>query len=211
MSAVSSDANNLRDRNAGRLWRTLVSIRHARRSLSGKLMVVMLATTTIALAAAGAALLLTDLRDNRAQWAADLSTEASILSLAVQPALSFDDLEYAERNLNAMQARDSIRIAAVYLADGTLFAHYARAGDSPAPPRVPDFKGGIRLDGGTVESLRPVALDGENLGTIYLVAHYDVSARVRAYLSVLGAVFVIGLIAALLASSWLQRMVSQPM
>jgi PAS domain S-box-containing protein len=174
-------------------------------------MVVMLATTTIALAAAGAALLLTDLRDNRAQWAADLATEASILSLALQPALSFDDLEYAKRNLNAMQARASIRIAAVYLADGTLFAHYSRAGYPPAPRRVPGFSGSVRVDGGSMETLRPVTLDGENLGTIYLRADYDVSARVRAYLSVLGAVFVIGLIAALLASSWLQRMVSQPM
>ena len=50
-------------------------MRHARRSLSGKLMVVMLTTTAIALAAAGAALLFTDLRDNRAAWADDLDTE----------------------------------------------------------------------------------------------------------------------------------------
>ena len=38
----------------------------------------MLVTTTIALAAAGAALMYTDLRDNRAAWAEDLRTEAAI-------------------------------------------------------------------------------------------------------------------------------------
>jgi two-component system CheB/CheR fusion protein len=38
-----------------------------------------------------------------------------------------------------------------------------------------------------------------------------VSGRIRAYLSVLGAVMLIGLIAAVLASSWLQRAVSEPM
>ena len=59
--------------------------------------------------------------------------------------------------------------------------------------------------------MKPVVQGGETLGTIYLRAHYDVSGRVRAYLSVLGAVMIIGLIAALLASSWLQRVVSQPM
>ena len=59
--------------------------------------------------------------------------------------------------------------------------------------------------------MRRVVQGSETLGTIYLRAQYDVSGRVRAYLSVLGAVMVIGLIAALLASSWLQRVVSQPM
>src|SRR4051812_25250054 len=195
----------------GRLWRALVSIRHARRSLSGKLMVVMLMTTAIALAAAGAALLFTDLRDNRAAWAADLGTESAILSLAVQPALSFNDREGAQRNLNALQARASIRAAALYDADGELFTQYVRPGEAAAPTRVPELAPGLHIDGGSVQLVRAVALENEALGTIYLRARYDVSGRVRAYLSVLGAVMVIGLIAALLASSWLHRVVSQPM
>ena len=198
-------------RNDGRLWRAVVSIRHARRSLSGKLMVVMLTTTAIALAAAGAALLFTDLRDNRAAWAADLDTEAAILSLAVQPALSFNDREYAQRNLNALQARASIRAAALYDADGALFAQYVRPGELPAPEELPTLAPGVQIDEGRVELERAVVSESEVLGTIYLRAHYDVSGRVRAYLSVLGAVMVIGLIAALLASSWLHRVVSQPM
>jgi PAS domain S-box-containing protein len=208
---VKLKTNNPPDRNAGRLWRTLVSIRHARRSLSGKLMVVMLTTTAIALAAAGAALLFTDLRDNRAAWAADLGTEAAILSLAVQPALSFDDREGAQRNLNALQARASIRAAALYGADGRLFAQYVRAGETSAPTLLPPLVAEAHIEGGRVELMRQVVQGGETLGTIYLRAHYDVRGRVRAYLSVLGAVMVIGLIAALLASSWLQRVVSQPM
>ncbi len=52
---------------------------------------------------------------------------------------------------------------------------------------------------------------GETLGTIYLRAEYDVGGRVRAYLNMLGAVMIIGLLAALFVSSWLQRVVSRPM
>jgi PAS domain S-box-containing protein len=207
---VSNKADIPLDR-SGWLWRALVSIRHARRSLSGKLMVVMLTTTAIALAAAGAALLFTDLRDNRAAWAADLGTEAAILSLAVQPALSFNDREYAQRNLNALQARASISAAALYDADGTLFAQYVRPGELSAPVRQPPIPAGVHIDGGHVQLVRGVLLGEEQLGTIYLRARYDVTGRVRAYLSVLGAVMVIGLIAALLASSWLHRVVSRPM
>ena len=120
-----------------RTWRALTAMRHARRSLAGKLMVVMLTTTAVALAVAGAALLFTDVRGNRAAWANDLGTEAAILSLAVQPALSFNDVEGAQRNLNALQARASIHAAALYDSRGALFAQYTRAGELSPAPRVP--------------------------------------------------------------------------
>jgi hypothetical protein len=119
-----------------RPWRALLSIRNARRSLAGKLMVVMLVTTTIALAAAGAALIFTDLRDARANWADDLRTEAGIVAFAVQPALSFNDHSRAERNLSSLQARESISAAALYTPDGTLFAQYVPPVNY-FPPRGP--------------------------------------------------------------------------
>jgi PAS domain S-box-containing protein len=203
--------SNTPDDGSALLWRALASIGRARHSLSGKLMVVMLTTTAIALAAAGAALLLTDLRDNRAAWADDIATEAAILSLAVRPALSFNDLESAERNLNALQARTSIQAAAIYNLSGTVFADYTRPDQPDVPAKVPNLSAGVHIDGGSVELVTPVTLGTERLGTIYLRAHYDVSGRIRAYLSVLGAVMLIGLIAAVLASSWLQRVVSRPM
>jgi PAS domain S-box-containing protein len=192
-------------------WWSIASIMRASRSLRGRLLAVMLATTAIALLAAGAALLLIDLRNNRAAWADDLGTEAAILSLAVQPALSFEDLQGAQRNLNALQARDSILAAALYKADGALFAAYTKPSEGPAPARTPELAPGIYIGEGRVELVKRVDQGSETLGTIYLRADYDISDRVRAYLSVLAGVMLIGLIAALLASSWLQRVVTQPM
>src|SRR5688572_6668629 len=174
-------------------------------------MVVILTTTAIALMAAGAALLFIDLRDNRAAWAADVGTEGAILSLAVQPALSFNDREGAERNLNALQARSTIHAAALYDASGALFAQYSRPGEVPAPSSSPAMRTGVHIDGERVEHLLPVVQGGEVLGTIYIRAHYDLSGRVSAYLSVLGGVMIVGLVAALLAAGWLQRVVTRPM
>src|SRR5690606_13693383 len=65
--------------------------------------------------------------------------------------------------------------------------------------------------GQRIELLRPVVQGDEVLGNIYLRAHYDVSGRVRAYLSVLGVVLALGLGAALLASAWLRRVITGPM
>jgi PAS domain S-box-containing protein len=198
---------------ARRPWRALLSLRNARRSLAGKVMAVVLITTTIALATAGAALLITDLRDNRAALADDLVTEAGIVGYAAQPALSFDDPDRAQRNLQAFQERQSISAAALYTAEGALFAQYVRPGHAAPPPRQPRH---LELnvpyvDGERVLLLRPVVQAGETLGTIYLRAEYDSGGRVRAYLDVLSAVMVIGLLAALFVSSWLQRVVSRPM
>src|SRR6187455_283794 len=170
-----------------RPWRSLFSIANARRSLSGKLMVVMLVTTAIALASAGAALMYTDLRDNRAAWAEDLRTEAGILALNLTTALQFNDHEYAKRSLDALQAREAIRAAALYAPDGTRFAEFTRDG-FPAPPlTVPKLlRGdGAHIDGERVLVVKTVAQGGEVLGTIYLRAEYDVQGRVIAYLKVL--------------------------
>jgi len=186
-------------------------MRHARRSLSGKLMIVMLATTAIALAAAGTALLLSDLNEDRASLADDLSTEAGIISLAVQPALSFNDRELAQRTLNALQARASIESAGIYATDGALFVQFSRPGTLSTPIMLPRAEPGVRIEGGRIELVQAITLGSEHLGAIYLRAHYDVNERVRAYLSVLGAVMLIGLVAALLAGAWLQRVVSTPM
>jgi PAS domain S-box-containing protein len=155
----------------------------------------------------------TDLRDNRAAWAEDLRTEAAILALGVTPALSFNDRQYAQRSLDALQARDSIFAAALYEADGSVFAKYAREGQPDAPASLPRLPGGsgLHIDGERVLVMKPVIQGNELLGTIYLHAQYDLSGRVRAYLNVLGSVMIIGLIAALLASSWLHRVVTRPM
>ena len=205
---------NSKDFKEGRRpWRAIFSMRDARRSLAGKLMLVMLVTTTIALASAGAAMVYIDLRDNRAAWAEDLRTEAGILALSVTTALQFNDHDYAQRSLNALQARESIHAAALYAADGSRFAEYTQPGQPPPPERRPQQipGNGVHVDGERVLVTKPVSHGGEVLGTIDLRAEYDVMGRVSAYLKVLGAVMVIGLIAALLAATWLHRVVSRPM
>jgi PAS domain S-box-containing protein len=204
---------NSKDKRTRRPWRAIMSIRDARRSLAGKLMLVMLLTTSIALTSAGAAMMYTDLRDNRAAWAEDLRTEAGILALAVTPYLSFNDHEGAKRSLNALQARESIYAAALYAADGSRFAQYVRQDQPPPPVAMPRRLPGDRvlIDGERVLVTKSVIQGGEVLGTIYLRAQYDVQGRMSAYLQVLGAVMVVGLIAALLASTWLHRLVSRPM
>ena len=141
-----------------RPWQALLSMRNARRSLAGKVMVVVLVTTMVALATAGTALLITDLRDNRAALADDLLTEAGIVAFAIQPALSFDDRDRASLNLRALQERESISAAAVYTADGAMFARYVRPGHAEPPPRQPSHLefNQPHIEGSRVLLIRPI-------------------------------------------------------
>jgi PAS domain S-box-containing protein len=189
----------------------LAALRHPRQSLRGKLMLVVMLTTTAALCIAGSGLLLTDLRDNRHAWAADLQTEASILALATAPALSFDDRQSAARNLNALQARASITSAALYTPRGELYAHYTREGETPVPTARPPIDYGVHVEGDGAELLQPVVQNGETLGTIYLRAKYDLSGRVKAYAGVLAVVLFLSLVTALILSGWFQHVITDPM
>jgi PAS domain S-box-containing protein len=199
----------LRDRTRA-VWAALGAMRGVR-SVSGKLMLVVLLTTAIALLVAGAALLFHDLTENRQAWAADLATEGGILALSTAPALAFDDRETAAQNLAALQARPSVRAAALYTPDGRLYASYAQRGEGQAPATAPAMHSGVHVNGERVELVQPIIQNGEVLGSIYLRARYDVVGRVRAYLGILSVVMCLSLAVALLLSSWLQSVITRPM
>ena len=174
-------------------------------------MVFALLTTTIALLVAGIALVLHDLRENRQAWASDLATEGSILALSTAPALAFDDRQSAEQNLAALQVRPSVRAAALYTPDGHLYVRYARRGEAPAPAVAPRAPNGVHIDGERVELIQPIVQNGERLGTIYLLARYDVVGRLKAYIGILSVVMCLSLAVALLLSNWLKRVITAPM
>lgn len=188
----------------------LASMRKARGSVGGKLMLVVLLATGSALLVAGVALLLSDLHENRAALAADLLTEARILELSTAPALAFDDRGTAQRNLAALQARGSLRVAALYGPDGRLYASYVRSGRE-APPPVARFAEGSEIGGDRIEVWHAVARGGELLGTIYLRADYDWTARARAYLGILVVVLCASLGVAFVLSGWLRRVLTGPL
>ena len=183
----------------------------ARRSVRGKLLGVVLLTTAIALLVAGIAMLTRDLQVYRHSWASDLGTEASILALSTVPALAFDDRAAAQRNLAALQARASVRVAALYTTNGELYAHYARAGEAPPPSHLPASADGIRISGERVELIQAVVRNGEHLGTIFLRARYDVVSRVTAYLGIFALVTLMSMGVALILSTALQKVITEPL
>jgi PAS domain S-box-containing protein len=198
-------------------WRQLLQIGNplptaarVRRSVRAKLMRVILVTTVIALCFAGAAMLTHDLSVYRHSWASDLSNDASILALSTAPALAFDDHEVAQKSLEALRSRPRLLTAALYSADGSLYASYSRTGTDIAPVRVPPISGVI-VSGERAELAQPVVRSGEVLGTIYLRAQYDVAERVEAYLGIFALVMLLSLGVAYAFSRQLRTVITEPL
>ncbi|HYP79123.1 MAG TPA: CHASE sensor domain-containing protein, partial [Steroidobacteraceae bacterium] len=179
-------------------------------SLRGKLTVVVIATTAVALLTMTLALLHRDLENYRDSLAADLNNEAGILALLSAPALAFDDQKVAERNLAALSAKPAVLSAALYLPDGRLYASYVRPATAPPPDRLNLPVDDTRLAGKRMEATHGIVQNGEELGTIYLSASYDVWTHVNAYLGILAMMILASMAVALALSAALRRSITRP-
>jgi signal transduction histidine kinase len=178
-----------------------------RRSLRTKVVIVVLVTTFIALSVATALMLTNEVDYYRNFLLADATTQADLLARMSAPALQFDDPKAAATNLELLSNRPSIRAAALYTPDGTLFATFSRP-DSPAFP--PLGQAGVRISGRTLTMFQPIIQNDELLGTVYVESKYDLADRVLDYVLILGGVMLGGMLVAGVVALWLARSVTRP-
>ncbi|MES2113500.1 MAG: CHASE sensor domain-containing protein, partial [Pseudomonadota bacterium] len=94
------------------------------RSVSTKLLLLVLVANLCTLLAAGAALLYHDLNEARARTTADLTALANLIGQGSVTALEFADPKVASENLAHLRSAPNIAAAAIYTVHGKLFASY---------------------------------------------------------------------------------------
>lgn len=180
-------------------------------SISLKLRLIIMATSSIALLLACAAFVAYDQVSTRRWLADDISADARIMGTNVTAAVAFNDHESANEVLSGLSLRTNISRARVYELNGSVFADYRRdevrdTGPTPAPEQK-----GTRFLDGYLLVFEPIVLDGENIGTVCLVSDTkQLSGRLREYIGIVGLVLFACLLVALLISSRLQRVISGP-
>jgi len=181
-----------------------------RRSIRRKFMLVVMATTLVALLLASIALVTYDLLTYKSTWVADLSTQADILGLASAPALSFQDPKTADENLALLSVRPNVTAAAIYTTEGRLFASYRRDSSDTTPfPSHPGSQG-YEVGAREISLFRPIVTPDEQLGWVYLRARYDLAGRLLSYLAIVLVVMLASLTVAALMSVFLQESVIRP-
>jgi signal transduction histidine kinase len=175
-----------------------------------KLMLIALVTTGGALLLAGAGLIVFDNSRFRQEMARDLETLADIVGQNSNAAMTFQDPKAAGETLSGLHLRAAINAAALYGKQGKLFAFWKRDPGVELPGRPGPDRSHFEADG-SLTVFRPVVLDKERIGTVYLRSDLrELNARLWAQALTVGIVFLASGLVTLALSSGLQRLISRP-
>jgi len=134
-------------------------------------------------------------RTYRQERIGQLSVQAHILAATVTAALTFDDQAAGSEYVAALGADQSLRAAAVYRADGSLFASFVQPGATPVAPTLAPTS--PTIENGRLIVTAPVTQNGVLLGTVYVRTLTEpVSMRLQRH----GAIVLLAVMASLVAA-----------
>jgi signal transduction histidine kinase/ActR/RegA family two-component response regulator/HAMP domain-containing protein len=181
-------------------------------TIKQKLKLITMASSTVALLLVAVAFLTYEYFAYRQAMVRDLSTQAEIIGNQSTAALTYDDKNNARDILRALNAKKNIVAAGLYEQNGDLFASYfvpERNNSQPMPLRAgPD---GWRFSDDFLVLFRPIEMNGECIGTIYLKSDLtELHTRLERYAATFALLTLVSLAATYLLASRLQRIISRP-
>ncbi len=132
-----------------------------------KLMLVILLTSVVVMLLMRGAFITYEFVRFRETTLRQLSTLGEITATNSTAALAFDNPSDAKEILSALKAERHIAAAALYKADGSLFARYPDSLIEDALPPAPEADG-YRFSGPYLAGFQPVVERGRRLGSLYL-------------------------------------------
>ncbi len=180
-------------------------------SIKRKLIWIIMWTSGVALALAGTMLALNDLQAGKRTRLQRISTQADIVGANSTAALTFNEPLSAAQTLSALSADSPIVAAGIYGQNNTLFARYLRpdADGDLLPSRLPEDSDWF--EDGYLHVFRPIVLDGERIGTVYLRADLrELYSQLKNQIMIIAMVLLLSSLVALLLSAKLQGMISGP-
>ena len=181
-------------------------------SIKRKLILMTMLTSSLALLFSSVSFLLYDLIAFRNLLTHDLTTEAQIIGYNSAAAMAFRDEAAATATLSALTAKGDIVAAVLYGPNGQMFAHYFR--QSRTLPLVAlgcSAEKNYRFEEQYLEVCHEVKLNGDRVGTLLLQSDMrQWSMRARRYATICLVFALMSVFLALLVSSRLQRVISEP-
>jgi len=143
-----------------------------------------------------------------------LTTQTEIIGINIVSALLFNDPASATQTMTALRVKPNIVSAAIYTADGKLFARYIRRDGVTIfqmPEQITEKKAGYRFDEGYLFLLQPIVSEGERIGMVYMQSDLnEMEIRMKRYASIVAGLLAISLVTAYWVSSRLQGRISAP-
>ncbi len=181
-------------------------------SIKKKLTLVIMLTSALALMLAFAGIYVHELITYRSTATSDLSTLAEVMGKNSCSAIIFGDNKAAQETLAALSAEPHVMGACIYDKNGKIFAEYLRSNKDRSEFLPPKTKTDEHPIGRNCMSVfRPVVFQHETIGTIYIQSDLlEMTSRLRRFGLIIGALVLASLFIALLISSKVQGVISQP-
>jgi len=147
-----------------------MNVRPLKLSLRLKLITLLVGVGLISSVTVGLLLAFQAVQARRSSLAYEIESLAAVTADAVTAAVSFNDRKAALETVSSLRLQPHLQQSAVYTLGGDLLAAYVRPEGRaafPHPPRSPG-KAGTWFADGSLFTLRPVMLDGEQIGTVLL-------------------------------------------
>jgi signal transduction histidine kinase/ActR/RegA family two-component response regulator/HAMP domain-containing protein len=181
-------------------------------TIKQKLTLITMASSVVALLLVAVAFLAYEYFAFRQTMVRDLYTQAEIIGNQSTAALTYDDQNNAGDILRALSAKKNIVAASLYKQNGDLFASYLvpeRNNSQPVPPRAGPV--GWRFLDDFLVLFRPIKMNGEVIGTIYLKSDLvELHTRLERYAASFALFTLVSLAVTYLLAMRLQRIISRP-
>jgi len=144
----------------------------------------------------------------------DLRAEAQIIGANSITALTFDDRASAASTLQELNHSPDIVSAVLTTDEGAVFATYGSADETAFTGKHVLARGETEhhwLNGRRLLLAHRIMFEGASLGVVYISATLnEIGQRARHYLLIAGLILILCMLAALLISSLLRKLVAQP-
>ncbi|HEX4052725.1 MAG TPA: response regulator [Tepidisphaeraceae bacterium] len=182
-----------------------------RLSLRGKLIVLGMISTSVAMLIACTIFLLYDYRQMKNRTIDDWKTMARIAAEDEMVPVSFENPDDASATLRALGVQPELQSAAVYNAAGQMMAQYKRTGYFGTLPPRPSAEG-IQFGAAFLDVWQPIVMpDGKQIGWVYTNSDlHALREHMTNYLLVILLVLSITLVGTFVLVERLQRVISRP-
>lgn len=181
-------------------------------SIKRKLTFIIMVTSTIALLLAGAAYVTYDVLTLRDAMVRNVTMLSEIIGANSTADLAFGDQKSAGENLAKLGCNPHIVASCIYGKGGEIFASYLRK-DMEGKISLPVLhEDGYHFGVDSLTQFRRIYLDNKPVGAVYL--QYDLSelhSRVQRFVVIVVIIMLAASCVALLLSSRLQRVISEPL
>jgi signal transduction histidine kinase len=180
-------------------------------SIRRKLMVMILLTTSVVFLISALAFFAYDIYTLRARMVDDLTVLARIIDANTSDAVLFNEQERARQVLSTLKAQPRILSARLLTPRDEVFETYVR-GDIDGPLSAPALADdGYRFLSGRLALSRKMYVGSRVAGTVYIEADTsELRTRLWNYVGTTLLIMLGASAVAVLMSSWLQRLVSEP-